>query len=319
MDTNPATEVAASPEDQLTAIFEKQYGESEPEAVEESQEVEAEASEEAESEEVEETNSEETEETEDTTEGFEEIELEGEKFQVPAKLKDAFLRQQDYTKKTQEVAEQRRQVEAERAFIQQRAQLQGAAFEKAVEVQGLAKQLDQYAQIDWAQLAEQDPAQALKLNIARQQLQEQHMKASYEMQHLQAQEHQALTAKQQEMLAKGQEELAREIKGWGPDVARKLVDTGKSYGFAEQELSGITDPRHIKVLHDAHQWRELQKSKAQITKKVATAKPMKAIAGRTAQTNQQAAHIQDAKARLKKTGKAADAEAYLERLFSKRK
>lgn len=322
METNPATEVTENPEAQLEAIFSKQLGETqEVEEVEESPEVEAE---ETESEEAEEGQSDETEETEETeeetTEGFVEIELEGEKFQVPEKLKDAFLRQQDYTKKTQEVAERRRQVEEQEQFLQQRAQLSDAALQKAVEVRALASQLEQYSQINWEELADQDPAQALKLNLAYQRLQQQHTHAAGEFQQIQVYEGQMLTAKRQEVLAKASEELAREIKGFGTQAfASQLKDTGKSYGFSEHELSTIVDPRHIKVLHDAHQWRELQKGKAQINKKVATVKPVKVSTGRAGPINQQAAHIQDAKARLKKSGKSADAEAYLERLFSKRK
>ena len=44
----------------------------------------------------------------------EEVDFEGKKYLVAKELKDALLRQSDYTRKTQEVAETRKQIEAER-------------------------------------------------------------------------------------------------------------------------------------------------------------------------------------------------------------
>jgi predicted house-cleaning noncanonical NTP pyrophosphatase (MazG superfamily) len=47
------------------------------------------------------------------------------------------------------------------------------------------------------------------------------------------------------------------------ELRAKLIKTGaEAYGFSEAELGGITDARHVQVLHDAAKWRELQASKA---------------------------------------------------------
>src|SRR5437868_9942337 len=51
-----------------------------------------------------------------------EIEHEGRKYQVPKALKPLLLMQADYTRKTQEVAEQRRAVQAERQALHQTSQ-----------------------------------------------------------------------------------------------------------------------------------------------------------------------------------------------------
>ena len=60
-------------------------------------------------------------------EDAEEAEYDGKKFTGPKGIKEAILRQADYTRKTQEVAEQRKQVEAQAAQVQQFAQLTEAA------------------------------------------------------------------------------------------------------------------------------------------------------------------------------------------------
>ena len=67
-----------------------------------------------ETEEIEGEGDEETEEGEGETDTAE-VELNGEKYKVPAALKDAFLMQADYTRKTQEVAEVRKTAEATNA------------------------------------------------------------------------------------------------------------------------------------------------------------------------------------------------------------
>ena len=47
------------------------------------------------------------------------------------------------------------------------------------------------------------------------------------------------------------------------ELTTKIRQTGvETYGFSEQELSGIVDARHVQVLHDAMKWRELQSAKA---------------------------------------------------------
>jgi hypothetical protein len=63
-----------------------------------------------------------------TAPSFEEVEYEGELYQVPPKLKEAIIRQSDYTKKTQEVAETRKLIEHQQSQL--RVAQQQAAFER---------------------------------------------------------------------------------------------------------------------------------------------------------------------------------------------
>ncbi len=76
-----------------------------------------------------------------------------------------------------------------------------------------------------------------------------------------------------EKIAKGKEILAKEIPNWSPETNQALLSTGKDYGFSDAELNSIVDPRHVKVLHDAMQWRKLQQNST-VKKKVSSAKPV---------------------------------------------
>lgn len=90
---------------------------------------------------------------------FEEVEIDGKRHRIPAELKSAFLMQQDYTRKTQEVAEHRRQVDAYAQQVQQQAQQYG--FMLNTVQQFLQNSLPPAAT---EQLWEEDPVEAAKID-----------------------------------------------------------------------------------------------------------------------------------------------------------
>lgn len=246
----------------------------------------------------------------------EEVEYEGATYKLPKPLKDALLRQSDYTRKTQDVAKQRKVYEELQQALTQEKQFHGAAFSKAVEASALESQIKRYEGLDWAQLAESDPAEYLKLDRALRALKDQHATARQEAQHAFSTAQQEAAKRQQVQAAKAHEELSRDIKGWGGELQAKLAESGRGYGFSADELNSILDPRMVKVLHDAHQWKTLQSGKSELTKKVQAAKPVTAPSARTAQTSQRTAQYTDARQKLRKSGSTADAERALEMRFA---
>lgn len=306
MDTNPIEEVTsdADVEDRLASLFEKQEAGPEPEVQDE---VKAETSEESVKDKPE------AEEAEAVVEEEgEEIEIDGEKYIVPPKFKSAFMRTQDYTQKTQALAEQRRQLEEQGKFVQQTAQIQQAQFEKAVEVKLLADQVAQYEKLDWQALAQQDPAQAMSLQMQYQQLQRQLQGKAVELQTV-GQQAQQLTAQQrQTMAAEGVKALKSKIPNWGAELQSSIAENTRGYGFSDAEIAEVFDPRLVEVLHDAMQWKKLQASKSSITKKVSTAKPLVKTTARSLQQGQESSKAQDLRARFRKTGRPDDVQNFLE-------
>ena len=238
---------------------------------------------------VEDTNDEEPETEDDVEEDSEEQTLEtvklkvnGEEIEKPLDEVVALAQQGlDYTKKTQEVAEQRKQLETfeqqlkmqEQQFAEQ-AQLNNLLIEDVAKITALDQQLSQYANVDWQKLTDSDFVEAQKHYMAYNQLQQNRNNA---VSQFEAKRQNAL-AKHQESLAerirKGKEILAKEIPNWSPETTQAVVTTGKEYGFTDDELNAIVDPRHVKVLHDAMQWRKSQNKKPLVKKKVASAKPV---------------------------------------------
>ena len=187
----------------------------------------------------------------------------------------------DYTKKTQEVAEQRKSVEAlqeqlkmqEQQFTEQQ-QLNSLLIEDVAKITALDQQLNQYADVDWQKLTDSDFVEAQKQYMAYNQLQQErnNLVSQFEAKRQEAvTKHQSALA---ERIKKGKEVLAKEIPNWSPETTQSVISTGKEYGFTDDEMNAIVDPRHVKVLYDAMQWRKLQSKKPVVKKKVASAKPV---------------------------------------------
>lgn len=199
-----------------------------------------------------------------------EIELDGELYEVPAKLKDAVLRQQDYTKKTQELAEQRRAIQEQQAQLQKNAEVEAKFRQEKTELDTIYGQIQQYEAIDWQGLASENVSQYLALKEKRDQLQKTlDTRATALNQAIQqfVQEQQNTS---QQKLAKAMDEIKQAIPNFNQETAQSLRSALQTYGFAEDEVSYTPfnhDARYIKLLHDAHQFRQLKKG-LPITKKV---------------------------------------------------
>jgi len=180
-------------------------------------------------------------------------------------------------------------------------------FEKAVEFKSTQDKLSQYEQIDWQSLTDQDPVQAQKLFFTFQQLQREAQAKYNDYQKANTESEQLTQQQRQQQLAKAEQDLRERLPDFGPQLAEKIVKNAKdSYGFTAQELEGLTDARHVEVLHDAMKWRALQAEKPKAMKAVADApKAIKPQATQPKRTNQ-AAHD-----RLKKSGRMEDLAALL--------
>ena len=84
-----------------------------------------------------------------------EVEYDGQTYSVPAALKDALLRQADYTRKTQEVAEGRKALDADRMAHSRSSETARAHIQDAARIVALNDQLAHYDKIDWGTLQAQ--------------------------------------------------------------------------------------------------------------------------------------------------------------------
>lgn len=283
-------------------------------------EEEAEELEEPEGDDEEPTEDEEVEVEEDSEEQPKSLKLKinGEELEKPLDEVIALAQQGlDYTKKTQEVAEQRKALEEyaqtvkvqEETFMQQ-VQLQNALIGDVAELTAVDKQLAQFNDVNWQELSDNDFVEAQKLFFTFNQLQQKRSTLATELEAKAQQVQQNQAKRMQEQIERGKEILAKEIPNWSRETTQELITIGKDYGFTDDELGTIIDPRHVKVLHDAMQWRKLQKNSV-VKNKVSQAKPV--VKPGAKDTKQEATsakrQVRDA---LRKTGKSDLAQKLIE-------
>ena len=286
--------------------------------------LEAEATEEVESEEATEEPDEEVEEeeqSEDEVPAILKLKVNGEDVEKPLDEVVALAQQGlDYTQKTQQVAEQRKELEAyaqqiqlqEQAF-QEQMQLNNVLIQDVAKITSLDQQLNQYANVNWQQLSDNDFVEAQKLFFSYNQLQQER---SALVSQFEAKKQQVVYKQSQlmsEKIAKGKEVLAKEIPNWSPETNQALLSTGKDYGFSDAELNSIVDPRHVKVLHDAMQWRKLQQNSV-VKKKVSNAKPVVKPGSKDTKAEANSNH-RNLREQLRKTGKSDAAQKLIENML----
>jgi hypothetical protein len=188
----------------------------------------------------------------DDNDDTEAVEHEGQVYRIPKALKGAFLMNADYTRKTQELAGHRRALERDRAELAAKADSLHGALDAHVGLHAADQQLEAFAGVDWQAFAAQDPHGAQDLWMKYQDLAHTRERYGWALTHhqsqQQAQEARELTAQ----LAHTGQVLSRQIEGWSPQVAAKLVDYAAAFGVTIDELREIADPRLWMILHRAH-------------------------------------------------------------------
>ena len=228
-----------------------------------------------------------------------------------------YSRTSDYTKKTQTLAEQRKQVEAERAKIEEAAKLRETYSQR---LQVIEQMLSQQPEEDLSALKDSDPV-GYAIKVAEKMEREKQLSAvRAEREAVQAKqiaEHQerlkAHLAQEGERLKAAIPDLADEVKG---EIIRKEIrDYAKSNGWTDQELSQVYDHRAVIALYRAMQFEKLQKSKPAVQKKVNEApKALRpGVAGqRIDKDSEQAKKLAK---QLKQTGRTRDAAKIFERFL----
>ena len=228
-------------------------------------------------------------------------------------LQKGYSRTQDYTRKTQQIAEVRKQVEAEtqavRAERAQYAQLLGA----------LQAQLQAAEpQVDLDRLYQEDPIEWVRQKEVLRERQEKALAIQAEQQRL-AQLQQAEQARAtEEYLLQQKEALLAALPEWkDPKKAQVekalVVESAKAAGFTEDDLKNVYDHRLVLLLRKAGLYDQMM-SKRQGIKPVVTNGPRPAkpgAAGRVSTTTE----ATRAKQRLAKTGRIDDAASAIELLL----
>lgn len=187
------------------------------------------------------------------------ITIDGEKL-TAQEIRDSYLRREDFTRKTQEVAEQRRVLD----------HVIGGVTQSSQKVDQLVAMLEQAVgqEPDWATLAMQmQPQQYLSAK-------EQWTQQNKVLQTVRQEKDRAVAATLQQAKAAMFDEAARTFKPeWADTTKRqegvaKLADYAVAEGILPQELAQLYRTPMLRILDKALKWDELQKTQRVTDKKV---------------------------------------------------
>lgn len=266
------------------------------EVIDESQEVEeeSEASEDVEEDTTEETEEESEDEPDVITEGF--IEVDGDKVSVE-EIKLGYLRQADYTKKTQAVAEQRKVAE-------EKTQSYESTLSALLTAAGA--DLSRFDNVNWEQAAVENPDQYKSAKAMYEQTRQTYdfikSQADEHMQRVQQQQQAAMKERAQESLTV----LKSTIPNWSNDVYYSIGEYAQnSLGVTQEEFNSITDSRSITAMYKAMLF---DQAKAETKKKV-NSSPKKTLSGKKADPENigKQEKYRKSRERLRKSGSMDDA------------
>jgi hypothetical protein len=233
-------------------------------------------------------------------------------------LQAGYSRQADYTRKSQVLAEQRKQADEELAATQQERQRYLSQLEQ-FNTQADSK-LNELKSTDWTRLKEEDPTEYMLKRDQYRELQENKRTVEEEQKNLQYKSQQEQQAKWQEELGRQQEIMAQRLPEWndptkGPKLKQDIKSFAVKTGFSEQEVDSLIDARSVDVLHKAMLYDNLLAAK--ISNKKAKVVPKVTRPGSPATKGEISSDkVKAQRAKLRKSGHIKDASSVIESLMN---
>jgi len=253
------------------------------------------------------------------------VTVNGEEMEVSVdELVAGYSRQSDYTRKTQELAAERKQLEEAFQRMQEDIEQNNTVREQYIQATGQFiaashADLEKFTKIDWRALKEDDPIEYVTKR-------DEYRDAQARIQHAQRLQQQAAEEAEQERAALLQQHVAREhelmaeaMPEWADTekrtaLAGQIRSYAESMGYQQEEIEGLADHRSLQVLIKAMKYDALEGG--DIKKKKIRNKPklIKSGTSRTkdaADKKKRAAQVN----RLKKSGSYKDAAKLMEDLI----
>jgi hypothetical protein len=249
------------------------------------------------------------------------VKVDGKEIEIPLdEALKGYSRTQDYTRKTQQLAEERKQFESARE-----AELQALRAERTQYADVLPELKKVLASLttepDWKQRATEVSPQQFAEEVSQWRATQERIKAldaetqrlSAQQQKEQAEAFQATLQAEQKALTDALPELAE------PEKARERWTAWKDYatkdlGFTDEQFNGVTDHRVLLLVHKAMQFDRQQAKAPQIKNKIE--QKLKATGPGTNQAPARPSKVAEATQRLRQSGRVEDAAAALDALWN---
>ena len=250
------------------------------------------------------------------------VKVNGEEQEVSLdELLKGYSRQSDYTRKTQDLSTERREMESlQEKYNSEMAQIQAERQQYTEYLNQIVENsmggLDKYANLDWDRLKESDPIEYVTKREEYREAQEKIQAMRNEQ--ATAQQKQAEESKQLQahMVQEEHKKLVSVEPDWGvPEKQKELAGTVRKYalsqGFSEEELNSLVDHRSVLVLMKAAKFDAMDNANIKSKKLKNKPKVVRSGKGVSSSGNEKSKRTARMK-RLRGTGHIDDASVLLE-------
>lgn len=244
------------------------------------------------------------------------VKVDGKELEVTKdELLRGYQREADYTRKTQKLAEERKQVDSEfqsvRSEREQYAQVLGQLQQKLQELQP--------QEPDWDKLEAENPSEYSRQWTNHQRRLQQQQAVSQEQYRLGLLQQAEQKKHLDETLKIEAQRVKEMIPDWKDDKKLKsergaVLEYGKQIGFSEQELNTITDSRAVVALYKAWKFDQLMSKKPELQAKIKKA-PKLLAPSYAGNMKPKQSDINQAQKRLTQSGSVKDAASLFEKFM----
>lgn len=240
--------------------------------------------------------------------GLVELEIEdGQTYRVPQALKDGYLRQSDYTRKTQELASLQRQAQAAIAQQNAIAKFQEQTQDDQQKLSQAKAELQRFKQIDWTNL---DTETYIKTRGYVDQLKEQVTEIEQGLNGKAQKVQQELQQHRRQAAQSAYDYIQRHVKDWQPDsqTEREVAKYAGNYGIPPEAMAevAVMFPGFAVLAHKAAQYDKVVSSKGQAVQKAQKAPPVIKPGATTSTNTASAQKSRDLQGRFLKSGSTDD-------------
>jgi len=237
-------------------------------------------------------------------------------------LMKGYSRESDYTKKTMDLSNQRKEVESLQDNLKKEFEaVKSSRNQYAEQLQVLTQNLQQQEQnIDWDNLYQTDPAEYVKLKAESDKKKEALNLAQQEQMRIQQEQRSEQEKVYNDYIAKERKILAEKLpvyadKDKSAEFTKRLSSFAKESGYTDQEIAMMVDHRAVLLLADAYRYNQLKKTKLSGNKVNKAPRVVSSNASNIREDSDKKQNVDKRMTRLKKSGHIKDAQSVLKEMY----
>ena len=240
------------------------------------------------------------------------IKVDGKDYEVDIEeLKNGYQRQADYTRKSQALAEQRKeteQIQSERERLEQERQMYANGLQMLQEQQ--SAKLQEFESTNWEELKSEDPYQYMLKKDEYRDAQEKVHNVQQQQALIQQERAEEANKARAHFVQQEYNRLVEALPEWSDEkstVKKDVQEYAKSVGFLPEEINQLADHRSVLIIKKAMEYDKLTTKVAPKKKAVKTVPKVQKSGRGNSKEDAATEAIKKKRTRLQKSGKQQDA------------